>query len=512
MKKSIRLLPGEHWWGGASNLGIKMPFRDGAGYDLRGENFGNQAAPLLLSSAGRYVWSEKPFRYGFGRGALAVEGDGPLFVGRAGDTLRAAFREASRRFFPSKRKMPDPLLFTSPQYNTWIELMYDQTQADVLRYARNLIRHGYKPGVLMIDEGWARYYGDWDFDAVRFPRPKELIRELHRMGFKVMLWIVPFVVPDSRVFRALRQGNVLVKGADGKPVVREWWNGHSAVVDVTGGDGLEWFGGQLARLQREYGIDGFKFDAGDTPYYRDIDKVAVPTSANGHTEAFARLGIGHGFNEFRACWKCAGLPLVQRLRDRRHSWDHDGMNSLVPNTLAQGLLGYAFVCPDLIGGGDYESFLDNSGKLDQELFVRYAQASALMPMMQFSAAPWRVLDKRHARLSLAAAELHGQFAATILSLAKTSARTGEPIVRHLTYEFPGCGYESVTDQFLLGSGIMAAPVIKKGVRTRSVHVPPGTWKADDGQKFTGPAEIEVKTPLERLPYFVREPDAKKACR
>ena len=504
MKKSIQFLERERWWGGAANLGTEMPFRAGADHDLQGDNHGNQAAPLLLSSAGRYVWSENPFRYRFGRNALVVEGSGPILIDRAGDNLRTAFREVSRRFFPPKRKIPAPLLFTSPQYNTWIELMYDQNQPDILRYAKNLIRRGFKPGVLMIDEGWARYYGDWDFDPIRFPRPKELIRALHEMGFRVMLWIVPFVVPDSRVFRALRHGNVLVRDENGKPAVREWWNGHSAVVDVTGGDGRAWFEEQLARLRREYGIDGFKFDAGDTPYYRNSDKLAVPTDANGQTEAFARLGLKHEFNEFRACWKCAGEPLVQRLRDRQHSWDHDGLNCLIPNTLAQGLLGYPFVCPDLIGGGDYESFLKHSGKLDQELFVRYAQASALMPMMQFSAAPWRVLDRRHARLCLAAAELHGKFADTILALARKSARTGEPMVRHLAYEFPGCGYETVSDQFLLGSDILVAPVLEKGARTRRVHIPPGTWKADDGTIFDGPKEIKIPTPLERLPYFVRK--------
>jgi len=509
MKKSVALLSGERWWGGASNLGTGMPFRVGADHDLRGDNLGNQAAPLLLSSAGRYLWSEEPFRYRFGRGTLAVEGHGPFFIGRAGDNLRTAFREASRRFFPPARKIPDPLLFTSPQYNTWIELMYDQTQVDVLRYAKNLIRHGYEPGVLMIDEGWARYYGDWDFDPIRFPRPKELIRELHRMGFKVMLWVVPFVVPDSRVFRAQRSGNVLVKDADGKPAVREWWNGYSAVVDVTGGEGLAWFEGQLDRLRREYGIDGFKFDAGDTPYYRDSDQVAVPTTANGHSEAFARLGLKYGLNEFRACWKCAGQPLAQRLRDRKHSWDLDGMNCLIPNTLAQGLLGYAFVCPDMIGGGDYESFLDSSDKLDQELFVRYAQASALMPMMQFSAAPWRVLDKRHAALCLAAARLHGAFADTILSLAKTSARTGEPIIRHLAYEFTGCGYEEISDQFLLGPDVMVAPALKKGMGARMVNIPPGNWKADDGALHSGPSVIEIPTPLSRLPHFIKTTKAQR---
>lgn len=502
MKQTIKISQGEKWWGGASNLGTEMPFKPGALHDLRGDNLGNQAAPLLLSSAGRYVWSAEPFRFRIGGDALRIEGAGPFVVEAVGGGLRDAYRDASRRFFPPQGRAPHPLLFKAPQYNTWIELMYDQAQEPILRYARNLLRQGYPPGVLMIDEGWANYYGDWDFNATRFPRPRQLIDELHRLGFKVMLWIVPFVVPDSRVFRELRAGRVLVKDKAGKPVVREWWNGYSALVDVTGGDGRRWFLAQLKRLRRDYGVDGFKFDAGDTPYYRDDDVLAVPANANGHTEAFGRLGTGWRLNEYRACWKCAGEPLAQRLRDKLHTWDSLGMRSLIPNTLALGLIGHAFVCPDMIGGGDYSSFVGRNVRLDPELFVRYAQASALMPMMQFSAAPWRVLDRRHAGLCLEAARLHLRFAGKIWALAKESARTGEPMVRSLAYQYPGLGYETITDQFLLGGDILVAPVVEKKLRARKVVIPPGTWRADDDSEVVGPAEVEVAAPLERLPYFV----------
>ncbi len=508
MKKiSIELLKGEHWWGGASNFGTEMPFPAGAKHDLHNTNFGNQAAPILVSSQGRYVWSEEPFSFEFRNRSIVVNGSGEVVVKRPGEDLRAAFRGASREFFPQRGKMPDPLLFTAPQYNTWIELMYDQNEADILRYAKNLLREGYKPGVLMIDEGWADYYGKWDFHPVRFPRPKEFVRKLHNLGFKIMLWVVPFVVPDSGVFRSLRSTNVLVKDEQGKPVVREWWNGFSAVVDVTGGEGRKWFSDQLDRLAAEYAIDGFKFDAGDTGTYRSTDKLSKATTPNGHTEAFAKIGLKYPLNEFRACWKCGGEPLVQRLRDKHHAWDQSGLSSLIPNILAQGLLGHPFTCPDMVGGGEYTSFLNlgdkGSNKIDQELFVRSAQASALMPMIQFSAAPWRVLDKRHAGLCLAAAKLRDRFVRAILRLAKHAAKTGEPIVRHPAYEFPSQGYEAISDQFFLGPDILVAPVLKKGAATRKVAIPPGKWRADDRTLHRGPAIVAIDTPLERLPFFLK---------
>jgi len=32
--------------------------------------------------------------------------------------------------------------------------MYDQNEADILKYAQDIINNGYPPGVLMIDDNW----------------------------------------------------------------------------------------------------------------------------------------------------------------------------------------------------------------------------------------------------------------------------------------------------------------------------------------------------------------------
>jgi alpha-glucosidase (family GH31 glycosyl hydrolase) len=83
---------------------------------------------------------------------------------------------------------------------------------------------------------------------------------------------------------------------------------------------------------------------------------------------------------------------------------------------AAGLLGHLFVCPDMIGGGLLGSFKPGV-PVDQELFVRSAQVHALSPMMQFSVAPWRVLDKEHLALVKAAVELRQKFAPHILRMS-----------------------------------------------------------------------------------------------
>ena len=506
MQKQIKRFDGELWWGGNIHHGAQMPFGGGNAYqaDFTVDFAGNQCNPLFVSNKGRYIWSEQPYRIWFHDDVIAFEGAADsIVIGEGYQNLRQAYTFAANAFFPASGCLPEELLFSAPQYNTWIEMLYTPTQDKILAYAQELLDNGYPPGVLMIDDNWNRDYGVWEFRTEWFPDPKEMVHKLHELGFQVMLWVCPFVSPDSGVFRELEKQGCLICGADGETAVRKWWNGYSAVLDLTNPKTVDWFKGQLNHLRTEYGVDGFKFDAGDPEYYRADDKCHLPSDGAIQCEAWARIGLSYPLNEYRACWKMAGQPLAQRLRDKLHAWGGEGLASLIPNALAQGIAGYSFVCPDMIGGGDFASFPEGYS-FDQELFVRYAQCAALFPMMQFSLAPWRVLDTRHAAICRRAMETHVQLSGEIVRLAKQSAKTGEPILRHLAYNYPDDGYERICDQFMLGNTILVAPVLEKGADSRTVVFPEGVWLGEDGSEEIGPCVKEISAPLERLPWYRRK--------
>jgi alpha-glucosidase len=341
-----------------------------------------------------------------------------------------------------------------------------------------------------------------------------MIARLHEMGFVVLLWICPFVSADSPVYRQLsREGGLLRDPLDEReilwavtnkhPAHVRWWNGASGLLDLSDPKGQAWLRRQLDRLRDEYGVDGFKLDAGDANFYTgNLTAHERDWCPNDHTQAFAELAADYPFSELRACWKLGGRAIAQRLRDKRHNWDD--LKLLIPHATLSGLLGYPHNCPDMIGGGEYHSF-QSAETMDEELFVRSAQCSALMPMMQFSAAPWRVLSPRNADRCRQAAELHGQFAACILDLAREAARTGAPIVRSMAYQFPDLpGSPMIDDQFMLGPDVMVAPVLEKGQRQRTVVIPAGRWTDDAGLTREGPAEVTVEAPMSRLPYFRRD--------
>lgn len=497
----VELAPGEKVWGGRIKDGSRMPFQTGFSADLT-DNLSNQANPLLLTSNGTYIWSDQPFSFTIEQNRIVItESLANVEVVKAGNCLKDAYFAAAAAHFPADGQTPPAEFFEMPQYNTWIELMYDQNQKGVLDYAKGILKNGLPAGIIMIDDTWQDDYGKWLFDPEKFPNPKKMISQLHKMGFKVMLWVCPFVSMDQYwICRNISERDGFLKSQDGLPYPVRWWNGTSAVLDLSSKGGADWFQEQLNRLTDEYGVDGFKFDAADFPYY-PADAIAADPSARAWDQCsfFVDFASRYPYNELRAGWKNAGRPIVQRLHDKAHNWEDLG--KLIPEMFAESLMGFSFCCPDMVGGGSFETFL--RGEIDQDLVVRSAQVHALMPMMQFSLAPWRALDKEHYKAVLKAVETRKTVLPLIKELTRKAASCGEPIIAPMEFHYPGCGYECITDQFMLGENFLVAPMMQQG-SSRSVVLPEGTWVSDTGAVYNGGQTVEIDTPLDRLPFFTKK--------
>ena len=508
----FQMLPGEEWRGAATFFGSQMPFDEETSLeiDLRTENYYNQYSSLLLSNLGRVIWCDVQAKFSFTNGTIAIEAEKSPVLTDAGATLRDAYMFASKSYFPPSGRTPDLSFFAAPQYNTWIELTYNQNERDVLAYAQSMLDHGCPPGVLMIDDTWQTAYGDWNFDGRRFPDPKGMVKKLHDQGFKVILWICPWVSMDSPAYRLLTQGidpfksglfpiGGLYRDAKGSVVPVEWWNGISAMLDFTDPRGREWFKGELDRLVGDYDVDGFKLDGGALSKYINLVPFVKGTSTADQSNGFAAFSLQYPVCEYRHAWNYGGKPVVMRLHDKNHVWKD--LQSLIPDLIAGGLLGCSFMCPDMVGGGNWVSFLPGSD-FDEELFIRSAQVHALCGQMQFSASPWRVLSEKGQTIIRNLVSLRQKrFAAKFVELAKECGKTGEPMIRHMDYMFPGNGYGKISDQFVMGDFLMVAPQVEKGKPSREVAIPPGVWRADDGLVVVGPSRITVSTPIDRLPYF-----------
>ena len=500
----IQILDGELWWGGIVDFGAQMPYGKDSDCEIAVGNAGeDQSSPAFLSNKGRYLWSEGPFRISFRNGVIQIDGSCEVELAEGFGDLRGAHRAFARAHFAHAGRIPNEQFFRVPQYNTWIEFMYNQNQKGILEYARSIVDNGMMPGILMIDEGWSEDYGVFDFYPVRFESPKEMMEELHRLGFTVMLWVTPHISPDSNAFRELRDTDCLVRDQTGEFAVRKWWNGFSCVLDLSNPRACEWLKGKLAYVMDEYGVDGFKFDAGDPYMYAHDDQTFVRQLPQDHTADYSRFAARFEFNELRAVWNMGAEPLVCRLHDKFHSWDNNGLNCIIPSTIVQGLLGYYYGCPDMVGGGSYGSFLGDGFKVDEELYIRWLQACILCPMIQFSIAPWRILSKENYRIVRDLLTLRQRYIPYLLETARKAAWEHEPIIRPLEYEFPSCGYGKEQGMYMLGDRYLVVPLLEKGKDTRTVILPAGCWKESDGKLYLGGEPVELHYPLEKVYVFER---------
>ena len=516
MQYRFEIMQGECFWGGSATDGKKNPFDATTNFisDFLLE-CDNQVMPLFLSNKGRYLWSENPFRIEFKEGIITVEGEG-VELYSAGNTLRDAYVSAMKAHFPCDRRRLPMEYFKSPQFNTWMEFIYHPTEEKVLAYAEAIIKNGFEPGIFIIDEGWQKEYGVWEFDDVKFPHPKEMVEKLHKMGFKLLLWVSPWVRPDGYHFVRSTNVHIPVVHKDAKSLflrdakddfaMMHWWNGVSAMLDMRKDCDREYLEIQLKELMINYGVDGFKFDGGKVGYggYHTSSLINEHPHRNHNPYelnlAWNEFGRKYNFHEYKDTYKGGGKNCIQRLSDCNHSWI-DGADILVPDTIVQGLLGHPFVCPDMVAGGSWAYSINPDFKVDEEMFIRMAQASCLCPMIQFSWAPWRALSEKSFKIVKNAVKLRQKILPYILELVEISFITCEPIVRCLEYQFPHQGLERCMDSFMLGEKYLVSPVVEKGKYTKNIMLPEGKWKYVDGQIYTGGKTVSVNAPIEILPVF-----------
>lgn len=394
----FKMLKNEYWWGGTVIKAEYMPFDSETvvKINLSTERV-TQSAPLFLSSCGRYLWSEDAFVIEFNKGNVTVESDSKIFFKKAGNCLRDAYIAAMNEYFPFEKNIHTPREFYKhPQFNTWMELIKNENQKDIIKYAEEIIENGYNPGILVIDGG--------------------------------------AYMPDSFIL------------------------------------GLDFYGDYtIAELNN----------------------------------AWMEFAASYKYHEVKDSWKQGGKAMIQRLLDKKHSWDDHGLNCLIPQGCFTGLIGSPFICPDMVGGGSWTAFV--YGKHDEELFIRMAQCSALFPMMQFSSLPWRHLSEKAQKICRDMARLHESIYTYLDDIVTYSEKTGEPIVRSMEYQFPNNGYEKINSQFMLGENILSAPVTEKGSTSKKVYIPNGTWVEQNTKKeYTGPAEYIVDAPIDILPWFMKK--------
>lgn len=410
------------------------------------------------------------------------------------------------------RVAPPVHMMRAPIWSTWARYKAEVTQEDVMEFARDIVRRELPRSVMGIDDRWSVKYGDLEFDKVKFPDPAGMVRELQELGFAVTLWVTPFANVDSAAVCTEETRKYFVHTVDGELGQFEWWQPTMvAALDVTNVEACEWFCGGLRRLCDEYGLDGFKFDAGEPCFLPKRSTLQTTmVSPSEYTRAWiSRIASKFEVSEVRAGVRgCQNAAPMFRLFDKFSTWGlENGLASVLAGLLTSGMLGYPFCIPDYIAGNAYA---DNVP--DAELMIRWAQASVAMPAMQFSIPPWSMGAECERLCEKALQWRESFFWSHIESCIEEASADYIPICRPMWWEEPENEAVSVIyDQFMLGKNVVVAPVIIEGQRERRVFLPSGSWKRWDLDsatanelKHTGPKWLEdVPAELSDMPTFLR---------
>ena len=437
-------------------------------------------------------------------------------------------------------------------FGPWMSGNEWNSQASVMEQVRKTTEHNIPASVLVI-EAWsdevtfyiwndAQYtpkladepfnYDDFTFPPDgRWPDPKGMIEELHRLGIRVLLWQIPVMKnleephpQHDRDETYMIERKYCVLEADGQPYrIRPYWFHGGMVLDFTNPEAVAWWLSKRTYLLEELGIDGFKTDGGEHLWGRDLrfadgrrgDELwnLYPNLYVGAYHRFAReKHAGDAVTFSRAGFTGAQAHPCHWAGDENSTWEAFCASLLAG--LNAGISGIPFWGWDLAG---FSSEIPSA-----DLYLRAAAMAAFCPIMQYHSefnehrlpcrdrTPWNIAERTGVLDVISVYRFYTNVRMNLLPYvygeAWHSAQTGLPLMRAMWFEYPDdpiC--RDLEDQYLFGRALLVAPVLEAGAQQRPVYLPPGRWFDLWSQVvYEGAAWVDYATPKDVIPVFVRE--------
>jgi alpha-D-xyloside xylohydrolase len=396
-------------------------------------------------------------------------------------------------------------------FGTWISSgFYVDSQEKVLERARRIRELAIPCDVLHLDCYWqtADHWSDLRWDEENFPDPAGMLSTLAEQGFKVCLWMNPYVSHLSPAFGEAAGAGYFLRRPDGSAYVADVWHGSypaCGIVDFTNPAAVDWYTGVLRALL-EQGVALFKTDfaegvPADAVAHNGMTGVELHNVYtllfNDVVSSVTREVTGHGMVWARSSFLGGQRHSAQWSGDVKSSYP--AMASNLRGGLSHGLSGVPFWSHD-VGGFN--------GPPTPDLYARWAQFGALSPLVRFhgttSRLPWDFPDfARHAAVD--ALRLRYRLMPYLYSAAVDAARTGAPMMRALLVDSPDDPAAWTADlEYRLGPDLLVAPMIDPD-GSRTLYLPGGESWVDwwTGEVHVGGRYVSVSKPLDQFPLFVR---------
>ncbi|MEI9998243.1 MAG: TIM-barrel domain-containing protein [Verrucomicrobiota bacterium] len=328
---------------------------------------------------------------------------------------------------------------------------------------------------------------DFGWNPALFPDPAAQIASYHRQGIQVIGIRKPRLGNAAAVAAARAKGWILTPNpADpnrGGPVAR---NLDFSIPAVRA------FWAENNRRFIDAGMAGFWNDEGETRFTEysgwNLAETGLLRRARPHARFWSlNRSFAPGMQRFGAAFWTGDI----------HA-DWPTLAQTPGELLAAGLAGMPYAGCDI---GGY------AGTPEPELLVRWMEAGVFFPVMRAHSYvndtphfPWLYGPDAKAAMRKAL-ELRYRLLPYYYSLARETAKTGAPLMRPLAMEF--AGQPQVTDEWLMGRGLLAAPVLVPGGK-RVVSLPQDHWyELGSNRSIAGPADIPVTAALDQIPVYVR---------
>ena len=371
--------------------------------------------------------------------------------------------------------------------------------------AENFRQRRIPADVLWLDIHYEDGYNPFTWDRTRFPDPARMIKDLRAEGFRV----VPIVDPHPKkqkgwwVYDTGLAGDHFVKNKDGSiyeapvwPANAEKNAGPSVFPDFTKPAARDWWGG-LFKVYTDDGVAGIWNDMNEPAVFVDPAHT-MSLDARHHNEGqptderpfvLTRATFAGG-QRYAALWP----------GDNVSSWAH--LRATIPMFANLGLSGFSFVGADIGGFAEAPT---------PELYTRWLQLGVFYPFMRTHTTfgtpdqePWSY-GTFHEALNRRAIEMRYELLPQIYNVMEEASRTGIPAFRPLLLEYPDdpATWER-DDEFLFGSDLLVAPVLREEAGDREVYLPAGEWyDYYRGWRFEGGRTHLVPVTMEAIPVFVR---------
>lgn len=365
-----------------------------------------------------------------------------------------------------------------------------------------------------LDIDYMDAYKVFTVSSSRFPEFSSFVASLRQQGVKVVTILDPGIKKEDRysVYEDLVK-NQMVATYKGKVYTNDVWPGES-VYPTFNDEKTRAFWSKHCQEMIGYGLAGLWVDMNEPASFKGPLPDDVDFAGESHEEIHNLYGFYMAKATYEGIQKCGIRPFVitracfsgiQRYStvwtgDNQSNWSN--LQLALNQELALGLSGEPFSGSDIGGfGGDCPS----------ELMNRWIEIGAFAPLMRNHCAidflhqePY-VYDEQTIANYRKWVYFRYRLVPYFYDLFYEHTQNGLPPLRPLFMEYPDDNVLSnLSDEFMLGSSFLVAPVLQPGVEARAVYLPKGKWYPfSSGTALTAGYHV-ASCPLDECLIYAKE--------